>query len=203
MNRKNLSCSSVSVAAIEDDDDAIEEDVPVRLRNWVARRFMTVSTSAHRAKCEKRLPRWKIRRRFAAAILLAVASRLYLAIIASNCSGVLPVGSYSSLPVEISSKSISNSSCLCFLVAGDGDSAGGSSSSLSSGELYTTSVPDEGELRPIAVLQFEGAAIATCSTLSSGGDACRINHVACKKIITCTHSNLSYMCCSPIRHEHC
>ncbi len=121
----------------EDDDDAIEEDVPVRLRNWAARRFMTASISAHRAQCEMRLSRragnqrlpWKILRRFAAAILLAVASRLYLAIIASNCSGVLPVGSYSSLPVEISSKSFWNSSCLRFLVAGDGDWAGGSSSS--------------------------------------------------------------------------
>ena len=90
-----------------------------------------------------------------------------------------------------------------FLVAGDGDWAGGSSSSYSSGEPYTTSVPDEGELGPIAALQFEGAAIATRSTRSSGGDACRINHVACNNIITRGHSNLRNMCCSPIRREHC
>ncbi len=51
-----------------------------------------------------------------------------------------------------------------------------------------------------AVMGADGA-IATRLTWSSGGDACRINHVACIDIITCAHSNLSNMLLFAAAHQ--
>ncbi len=100
---------------------------------------------------------------------------VYLAIIASNSSGVFPVGSYSSLPEDISSMSFSNSAECRFMVTGDSDGARGSSSSYSSGESYTTSVPEDGVHRP-TVSRHETGGMAGAI---SGSSPCRINHVAC------------------------
>ena len=121
------------------------------------------------------------RRRIASIrVLLALTSLWILAIIASNCSCVLPVGSYSSLSVVISARSFSNSASRRFLVSEDGDGAGGT---YFSGESYTTSVPDDGEQIPTAEIQLGGGRSGEggFTKRSSGGDGCRINQVACNQ----------------------
>jgi hypothetical protein len=61
------------------------------------------------------------------------------------------------------------------MVARDSDSARGSSSSYSSGESYTTSVPDNGEQRPTVSRHGMGGMAGG----RSGSSTCCTNHVAC------------------------
>ena len=103
------------------------------------------------------------RRRCIACMRLSFIWRSHLAIFLSSSLRVFPSGPDSqSLPVVHSSTSLLNSSSMRFWVEGERGSGSGdssyhscssspSSSHSSSGEPYMTSVPDDGDCRPMAL----------------------------------------------------